>query len=107
MPPQPLAPSPTLEDARSALSAAEALTRQAVLRTREITKAGDAIDDHQVLSERVAYAATETRAARELVEYAGGAQREGRGNRSLEMIAAATAADLAVSVRSRLEPALE
>jgi (2S)-methylsuccinyl-CoA dehydrogenase len=107
MPPHPQAPSPTLEDARSALSAAEALTRQAVARTREITKAGDAIDDHQVLSERVAYAATETRAARELVEYVAGARREGRGGSLLEVLAAAAAADLAASVRSRLEPALE
>src|SRR5208337_1555912 len=107
MPPHPQAPSPTLEDARSALSAAEALTRQAVVRTREITKAGDAIDDHQVLSERVAYAATETRAARELVEYVAGVRREGRGGSLLEVVAAAAAADLAASVRSRLEPALE
>jgi len=107
MPPHPQAPSPTLEDARSALSAAEALTRQTVVRTREITKAGDAIDDHQVLSERVAYAATETRAARELVEYVAGVRREGRGGSLLEVVAAAAAADLAASVRSRLEPALE
>ena len=107
MPPQTPAPSPTLEDAYAALSAAEALARRAVLRAREITKAGDAIDDHQVLSERVAYAATETRAARELVEYAGGARREGRGSSALEMVAAAAAAELAVSVRGRLEPALE
>jgi (2S)-methylsuccinyl-CoA dehydrogenase len=107
MPPQPLAPSPTLEDARSALSAAEALTRQAIVRTREITKAGDAIDDHQVLSERVAYAATETRAARELVEYVAGVRKEGRGGSLLEVIAAAAVADLAASVRSRLELALE
>jgi (2S)-methylsuccinyl-CoA dehydrogenase len=89
------------------LSAAEALTRQAVIRTREITKAGDAIDDHQVLSERVAYAATETRAAQELVGYATGTRREGRGDGVLELVAAAAAADLAGSVRSRLEPALE
>ena len=107
MPPHPQAPSPTLEDARSALSAAEALTRQTVARMREITKAGDAIDDHQVLSERVAYAATETRAARELVEYVAGVRREGRGGSMLEVVAAAAAADLAASVRSRLEPALE
>src|SRR5208283_637508 len=106
MPPHPQAPSPTLEDARSVLSAAEALTRQTVVRTREITKAGDAIDDHQVLSERVAYAATETRAARELVEYVAGVRREGRGGSLLEVVAAAAAADLAASVRSRLEPAL-
>jgi (2S)-methylsuccinyl-CoA dehydrogenase len=107
MPPHPLVPSPTLEDARSALSAAESLTRQAVDRTREITQGGDAIDDHQVLSERVAYAATETRAARELVAYVAGVHKEGRGGSLLEEVAAAAAADLAASVRNRLEVALE
>jgi (2S)-methylsuccinyl-CoA dehydrogenase len=98
--------SPTLEDARAALSAAENLTGQAVARAGEITKGGEAIDDHQVLSERVAYAATETRAARELTEYTASARREGPGSR-LEVLAAAAAADLAASVRSRLEVALE
>ncbi|HBZ69727.1 MAG TPA: acyl-CoA dehydrogenase [Deltaproteobacteria bacterium] len=107
MPPDSPVSSPTLEDARSALSAAEALTRKAVARTREITRSGEAIDDHQVLSERVAYAATETRAARELVEYVAAVRREGRGAGLLEVAAAAAAADLAASVRGRLELALE
>jgi len=60
-------PRPGLEDARLLLTAAESLIALALARAREITAHGDEIDAHQVLAERVAYAATEGRAARELV----------------------------------------
>src|SRR5215203_1056386 len=58
----PLSPA----DTSAVLAAVTTLTGRAVERAREITRGGQAIDDHQVLSERVAYAATEARAAREL-----------------------------------------
>lgn len=60
-----------LDDARTLVAAVEELTGAAVARAKEITNSGKAIDDHQVLSERVAYAATEARAARELVSFVG------------------------------------
>ncbi len=63
---------PTLDDARQLLAAADSLLAGALARARVLTKNGKAIDDHQVLAERVAYAATEARAARELIEYAAG-----------------------------------
>jgi len=109
-PPESPAPGlalPSLVDARAALAAAETLVERSVARARELTHGGDGIDAHQVLAERVAYAATEARAARELVAYVAGLRSEGRGDAALETLAAAATAELAISVRNRLEPALE
>ncbi len=100
-------PLPTLDQARSILAAAQALVDAALSRGREITAGGRAIDDHQVLSERVAYAATEVRAAHELVEYGTGVVQEGRADALFEATVAAGTAELAASLRERLEPALE
>jgi (2S)-methylsuccinyl-CoA dehydrogenase len=98
---------PTLDDARTLLAAADALLASALDRAKTITKRGAAIDDHQVLSERVAYAATEARAARELLDYAAGVQQEGRADAVLLGTAAAGAADLVASLVARLEPAID
>jgi alkylation response protein AidB-like acyl-CoA dehydrogenase len=99
-------PLPGLDDARTVLAAAEALVERAVARAREITANGERIDDHQVLADRVAYAATEARAARELVAYADEMKRERRADAQLETLAAASVADLALAIRNRIEPAL-
>jgi (2S)-methylsuccinyl-CoA dehydrogenase len=101
------APLPSLADARPLLAAAEKLVDAALARARAITRAGEAIDDHQVLSERVAYAATEARAARELVAWTGRVAEEGRADAWLEAICGAAVAELAASVRDRLDPALD
>ncbi|RIL01582.1 MAG: acyl-CoA dehydrogenase [Proteobacteria bacterium] len=98
---------PTLDDARELLAGADALLGGALDRARAITKNGAAIDDHQVLSERVAYAATEARAAHELVEYAARVAAEGRGDAWLQATAAAGAAELVASLVARLTPALD
>ena len=55
--------TPSLDDARTLLAAAEDLIQQAIAQAHQITDGGKRIDDHQVLAERVAYAATEGRAA--------------------------------------------
>jgi (2S)-methylsuccinyl-CoA dehydrogenase len=94
--------TPTLDDARTLLEAAEQLTERALSRAREITDGGKRIDDHQVLAERVAYAATEARAARELVEYTSAARAEGRGGDMLELSCAASVADLVENLKNRL-----
>jgi (2S)-methylsuccinyl-CoA dehydrogenase len=106
-PPAPAVAPPTLDDAAALLAAAEALVARCVEKAREVTRNGDAIDDHQVLADRVAYAATEARAIRELVEYVRGAKAEGRGDAALETLAAAGAAELASAIKNRLEPALD
>ncbi len=98
---------PTLDDARALLAPAEMLLDGALARAREITKNGAAIDDHQVLSERVAYAATEARAAQELVAYTERMKGEGRADALLEATAAAATADLVWSLTSRLAPSAD
>jgi (2S)-methylsuccinyl-CoA dehydrogenase len=98
---------PTLDDARALLAAADSLLAGVLARASEITKKGAAIDDHQVLAERVAYAATEGRAARELLEYAQGVKSRGRGDSWLEATAAAGAAELVASLLARLTPAID
>ncbi len=100
-------PTPNLDDARPLLEAAEGLLERAMERAREITGNGRGIDDHQVLTERVAYAATQARAARELVSFVEQANAEGRGSDALETLAAAGVAEQVRGLRDRLEPALE
>ena len=55
---------PTLDDAARLRDAAQLLVDRSLERAREITSGGRAIDEHQVLTERVAYAATQVRAPR-------------------------------------------
>jgi (2S)-methylsuccinyl-CoA dehydrogenase len=98
---------PSLEDARAFVAAAEQLLERVVDRARGVTEAGKRIDDHQVLAERVAYAATEGRAARELLAFAAGAGAEGRGSAMLAACAGAGCAELVSSLATRIEPALD
>jgi (2S)-methylsuccinyl-CoA dehydrogenase len=75
-------------------TALDALAARAVERCAAITERGQTLDDHQVLVERVAYAATEARVARELARAA--------GNDSLAALAGAAISELAASARDRL-----
>jgi len=99
--------TPSLDDARTALAAVRQLTDAAVARASEITARGERIDDHQVLVERVAYAATEARAAVELLAAADAARAAGRGDATLDLAAAIGVAELATSARDRLAPAID
>jgi (2S)-methylsuccinyl-CoA dehydrogenase len=99
--------SPTLDEAQQLLAAGESLLEDALARAREITKQGRAIDEHQVLTERVAYAATEARAARELLAAAREARDEGKADAAFERLAAVGAAELVGSLRQRLVAAAE
>ncbi len=98
-----MTPNPTLADARLLCDAAASLTEHAQSRARAVTESGKRIDDHQVLTERVAYAATQARAARELVDAVAAS---GRGGIAQTTCAAAVA-DLTRSLIARLEPALD
>jgi (2S)-methylsuccinyl-CoA dehydrogenase len=94
-----------LSEAEIIVDAALDLTGRATQRAAEKTEKGAKIDDHQVLSSKVAYAATEARAARELYDFI-----RGFGDRStahFERLAVAGAAELATSARDRLLPLLE
>jgi (2S)-methylsuccinyl-CoA dehydrogenase len=90
--------------ARTILAAAEALANACIEQAVKVTDRGKNIDDHQVLSERVAYAATEARAARELVEAVAAL---GKPDPFLDTISAAATAELAASIVSRLTPVLD
>jgi len=95
----------TLSDARKIVDIALRLSGEAVAKATAITEKGAKIDDHQVLASRVAYAATEARAAGELCTLT-----EGFGSRSsahFQRLAEVAAAELATSVRDRLGPVVE
>jgi len=94
------AEKPTLDDARALLSATTQLTDLAVARASQLTQSGKTIDAHQVVVERVAYAATEARAVRELLKVA----EENASDAGLSGFAIAASADFFRSVRDRLEP---
>src|SRR6266702_4082530 len=74
--------------------AARALADRAVSAARTLTKNGETADDHQVVVERVAYAATEARVIAELVA----------APAALAEPARVAIGELAASLRHRLEP---
>jgi (2S)-methylsuccinyl-CoA dehydrogenase len=92
-------------DAQVLVDAAISLTQKAVARATEITVKGAKIDDYQVLSSKVAYSATEARAAKELLSATDALG--SRGTAHFERIALAGAAELAASAKDRLLPLLE
>jgi len=96
------APAASLSDAEMLSSAGESLLSPALERARALTRKGAAIDDHQVVTERVAYAATELRAAREVLTLQRSIVEQGRGA-DFEATAVAAVADLVGSARTRLE----
>jgi (2S)-methylsuccinyl-CoA dehydrogenase len=76
------------------MDAARALAERAVEAARTLTNHGEKADEHQVVVDRVAYAATEARVLAELAEVPA----------SVQPAAEVAAAELAASVRNRLEP---
>src|SRR6185295_7275079 len=75
-------------------NATTALAERAIAAARELTRDGHALDDHQVVVERVAYAATEARVIAELA----------RAPDALAEVAGCAAAELAASIPHRLAP---
>jgi (2S)-methylsuccinyl-CoA dehydrogenase len=76
------------------MDAARALAERAVEATRRLTNGGETADEHQVVVERVAYAATEARVLAEL----------GEVPPTVKAAASVATAELAASIRNRLEP---
>ncbi len=93
---------PTLDDARSLLSAADQLLEVAVAAAKIQTDGGKKIDDHQVLTEAVAYAATEAVAAHEVLTAQEGAAADGRSTPMLELTTVAAVGDLVADLRERI-----
>jgi (2S)-methylsuccinyl-CoA dehydrogenase len=98
---------PRLDDARRLLGAAEDLVERALERARISTERGARIDDHQVLVERVSYAATQARAAREMLASLDVAKTEGRTGEAFERAGIAGIALLCASVRERMESVVD
>ena len=98
-------PIATLDDARVLVDHTRALTDLAVARATQLTAQGARIDDHQVIVDRVAYAATEARAAAELIAAAKPlAAAGGTEPGSLTSLAISACAELFRSARDRLDP---
>jgi (2S)-methylsuccinyl-CoA dehydrogenase len=95
----------SLAEARALVEGAEGLLERALARARALTGDGKQIDDHQVTTERVAYAATEGRAARALLDRVDQIAGEGRSDRGLELLAVAGVADLVARLRARIDEA--
>lgn len=93
---------PTLEDAKSLLDAATSLLDRSVAAAKALTENGKRIDDHQVVTERVAYAATEAVAAWEVIKGIEEVRAEGRSNEMIELTAVAAVGHLVDALRNRL-----
>ena len=74
---------------------------------RRVTGGGKAIDDHQVLAERLAYAATEVRAAEALATYAADRRAAGAPDDITDLMAAAFAGEIAAKLRGQIEAHLD
>jgi (2S)-methylsuccinyl-CoA dehydrogenase len=96
-----------LDGGRRILAAAETVMEAVVAAARLTTDNGRRIDDYQVLTERVAYLATEVRAARDLLSYAESLRAGGRADTTVELQAVAYAAEVAHRLRTTVEGALE
>jgi (2S)-methylsuccinyl-CoA dehydrogenase len=86
--------SKTLDGARALARAIDRFAAAAIGRATETTAGGQAIDDHQVQCERLAYVATEARAARSLVDYCERLAGEGTPDALSESQALAYAAEV-------------
>jgi (2S)-methylsuccinyl-CoA dehydrogenase len=96
-----------LSVAEAAEGAGRALIEPVLDRARTLTDQGKTIDERQVLTERVAYAATEVRAASETLAFVKALRAEGRSNELLELTAGAAIAELVSAARGRLEPLID
>jgi len=83
-----------MADVETIAGAARALADRAVAAARELTRGGEAIDDHQVVVDRVAYAATEARVIADLANVP----------TEVAALARVAAAELAAGIPHRLAP---
>ena len=91
--------------ARSLVDAAQDVIAVSLSHAARVTEGGRDVDEHQVHVERVAYLATQVRAARELVAYAERLAATGKPDALIESKAAVYAAEAAHALRSSVEAA--
>ena len=92
----------SLADARLVLEAGSRLLAEAVDAAKRLTKGGADIDDHQVVTERVAYAATEAVAAHEVLAELERWRAEGKATAIREKTAIAAVGELMTNLAFRL-----
>src|SRR5690606_26871467 len=91
--------------ARCLVDVASAITEHILRHAADRTNRGADIDDHQVHVERVAYLATQVRAAADLVAYAERLAAAGKPDPAQERMALAYAAEVAHALRAQLDAA--
>jgi len=92
----------SLEDARLILEAGSQLLADSVAAAKSLTDSGKQIDDHQVVTERVAYAATEAVAAHAMLSELDAWQADGQTTALREKLAIAAVGELMANLRERL-----
>jgi (2S)-methylsuccinyl-CoA dehydrogenase len=95
----------TLADADRLVDVAQAAVDRALSHMHTLTDGGKRVDDFQVQTERIAYHATELRAARELIAQTRAAAESGKGSAQQESMAIAFAAEVVQKLRGGLEAA--
>ncbi len=96
-----------LASARRLVEAAKAVIDAALVSAASLTEGGRRIDDHQVHTERVAYLATQVRAAHELTAYAERLAKAGAPDARQATMAHAYAAEVAHALGSSIDAAWE
>lgn len=97
----------SLDDARLVLAAGSELLADAVGAAKKLTDNGNKIDDHQVITERVAYAATEAVAAHAVLSELDAWTAEGKATPIREKTAIAAVGELMSNLRERLSSAAD
>jgi len=97
----------TLDDARLILEAGSTLLAEAVAAAKSLTDGGKKIDDYQVVTERVAYAATEAVAAHEVLSEFDAWAADGNATPIREKTAIAAVGELMTNMRDRLSLAVD
>jgi len=97
----------TQEDARLVLEAGSQLLAAAVVAVKDKTAGGKKIDEHQVITERVAYAATEAVAAHEVLAELDAWAADGKLTPIREKTAVAAVGELMSNLRERLSSAAD
>ncbi|MBW2724302.1 MAG: hypothetical protein JRE71_07940, partial [Deltaproteobacteria bacterium] len=75
---------PRIDETTSLLAACTTLLEESVGRAREITDRGKTLDDHQVLTSRIAYASTEAVAAHQVLSDFDALAADGNSDENLE-----------------------
>jgi (2S)-methylsuccinyl-CoA dehydrogenase len=92
----------SLDDARLVLEAGSKLLTDAVAAAKELTQGGKNIDDYQLVTERVAYAATEAVAAHEVMRELESWTADGKTTAMREKTMIAAVGELMTNLRDRL-----